>query len=96
LPESPRFLEGQKRYSEANKVLRNIQKFNQGPNAFYSFDMSFQSEKDPEQAQGSLRDLINIPVYRLNLFVMMIIWSFGSFAFFMIPYYLKNVKADIY
>jgi hypothetical protein len=27
---------------------------------------------------------------------MMIIWSFGSFAFFMIPFYLKNVKADIY
>ena len=27
---------------------------------------------------------------------MMIVWSFGSFAFFMVPYYLKNVKADIY
>jgi Flp pilus assembly protein protease CpaA len=26
----------------------------------------------------------------------MVIWSFGSFAFFMIPYYLKNIKGDIY
>lgn len=27
---------------------------------------------------------------------MMIIWSFGSFAFFMVPFYLKNVKGNIY
>lgn len=27
---------------------------------------------------------------------MMMIWSFSSFAFFMVPYYLTHVKADIY
>jgi hypothetical protein len=27
---------------------------------------------------------------------MMITWSFASFAFFMVPFYLKNVKANIY
>ena len=27
---------------------------------------------------------------------MMIIWSFGSFAFFMVPFYLNKVKGNIY
>lgn len=34
---------------------------------------------------------------KTNLLVMMIIWSFGSFAFFLVPYYLQGIKgADIY
>ena len=32
-----------------------------------------------------------------NLICMVIIWSFGSFAFFLVPYYLSSIKgADIY
>ena len=27
---------------------------------------------------------------------MMITWSFASFAFFMVPFYLKNVKGNFY
>ena len=38
LPESPRFLNGMKKYEEANSVLRKMQKFN-GINPTYKFDL---------------------------------------------------------
>ena len=33
---------------------------------------------------------------RKNIIVMTVIWSFGSFAFFLVPYYLNQMKANIY
>lgn len=32
----------------------------------------------------------------VNLVIMVVIWSFGSFAFFLVPYYLNTMKANIY
>ena len=29
-----------------------------------------------------------------NLYVMVVVWSFGSFAFFLVPFYLGKVSAD--
>ena len=64
---------------------------------------SIASEKDINAAQnekkiqGTFKELIQFKVYRCNLIVMMVIWSFGSFAFFMVPYYLSSIKnTDIY
>lgn len=34
--------------------------------------------------------------YRINLSAMLVIWSFGSFAFFMVPYYLDSMSADFF
>ena len=28
--------------------------------------------------------------------IMMVTWSFASFAYFMVPFYLKNVKGNFY
>ena len=35
-------------------------------------------------------------VLRTNLIVMTVVWSFGSFAFFLVPFYLNSMKANIY
>ena len=45
---------------------------------------------------GSFSDLWEIKNLRINLIVMVIAWSFASFAFFMVPFYLKNVKGNFY
>ena len=31
-----------------------------------------------------------------NLQIMVVLWSFGSFAFFLVPYYLESLSADLY
>ena len=49
-----------------------------------------------KEEKGSLRDLWQDKDLRVNLSIMVIVWSFASFAFFMVPFYLKNVKVDIY
>ena len=52
--------------------------------------------KDESRLEGTIRELFFTAVYRRNVVIMIITWSFGSFAFFMVPFYLKNVKANIY
>jgi Na+/melibiose symporter-like transporter len=52
--------------------------------------------QNEKRLQGTFIELLKIAVYRRNIAIMMIIWSFGSFAFFMVPFYLKNVKANIF
>jgi len=43
-----------------------------------------------------LKDLWQVYDLRINLAIMMIVWSFASFAFFMVPFYLKNIKVNVY
>jgi len=45
---------------------------------------------------GTIKDLWAERLYRINLLSMIVIWSFGTFAFFMVPYYLGSIKADFY
>mmetsp|Transcript_14781 Transcript_14781/g.25151 ORF Transcript_14781/g.25151 Transcript_14781/m.25151 type:complete len:441 (-) Transcript_14781:54-1376(-) len=52
--------------------------------------------RDESKLEGNFSELCGVKVYARNLTIMMVVWSFGSFAFFMVPFYLKNVKANIY
>lgn len=47
------------------------------------------------ERKGSLVELLSSKIYTTNLTVMMIIWSFGSFAFFLVPYYLQNLSQSV-
>jgi len=44
----------------------------------------------------TLKEVMRDKTSRTNLIIMVIIWSFGSFAFFLVPFYLQEIKADIY
>ena len=46
---------------------------------------------EDEKVETSIKDLWVDDVLRINLMVMMALWSFGSFAFFLIPYMLQNL-----
>ena len=46
--------------------------------------------------KGSIQELWSVPSYRMNLAAMAVIWSFGSFSFFMVPYYLDSMKANFF
>ena len=49
-----------------------------------------------EKLTGSVRELLTIRVFRNNLIIMMICWSFSSWAFFVVPYYLGKIKGNMY
>jgi hypothetical protein len=90
LPESPRFLLGKKRYAETEQVLRKIQQVNNKGTTL----VNLADEMKVELA--TLKEVFQSPTSRTNLIIMVVIWSFGSFAFFLVPFYLQEVKADIY
>lgn len=46
--------------------------------------------------EGKLRELLKNKVYLKNLIIMTVIWSFGSFAFFFIPFYLDSLGGNTY
>ena len=46
--------------------------------------------------KGSIRELFSIRVYRNNLIIMMIVWSFASFAFFLVPLYISQAKLNLF
>ena len=46
--------------------------------------------------QGTLVELFSIKVYRNNLLIVMIVWSFSSFAFFLIPLYIGNAEPNLF
>merc|ERR1712032_602140 len=49
-----------------------------------------------ENLTGTLRELFTLKIYRNNLFIMMICWSFSSWAFFVVPFYLAKIKGNMY
>ena len=51
---------------------------------------------EEETGTGSLRELFGTRTYRNNLIIMTICWSFSSWAFFVIPFYLGEIKANMY
>ena len=46
--------------------------------------------------EGTLRELFSIKIYRNNLIIMMITWSFSSFAFFLVPLYIGNANLNLF
>ena len=90
--ESPRWLLSKNRIGEAEDILRKVARTNK---ASLQQPIVLQSPED-EELTISLREIMKNKVYRNNLLVMMVIWSFGSFSFFLVPYYLQSVEADIY
>jgi hypothetical protein len=44
---------------------------------------------DELKLKGSLKELFGTAVFRKNLIIMVIIWSFCAFAFFLVPFYLS-------
>lgn len=52
--------------------------------------------QDEISSNKGLYELFHNKIYRSNILIMMIVWSFASFAFFMVPFYLTYVKANIF
>ena len=46
--------------------------------------------------QGTLRELWANKTLRINLMIMMVEWSFSSFSFFVVPFYLAKVDGNMY
>ncbi len=49
-----------------------------------------------EKLKTSIKDLCSKPIYRKNIILMTIIWSFGAFGFFLVPNYLTLMKGNVY
>jgi hypothetical protein len=46
--------------------------------------------------KGSIEELFGSPVFRRNLIIMIIIWSFCAFATYLVPPYVVNLENNIY
>ena len=53
-------------------------------------------ETEVEELTGSLSELFGIKEYRNNLILMAACWSFSSWAFFVIPFYLGTIESNMY
>lgn len=98
LPESPRYLFEKGKFQEAEMVLKRIQNFN---NKFSKlphndFEITLNGYEKEEKQKATIKDLCSKPIYRKNIILMTIIWSFGAFGFFMVPNYLTLMKGNVY
>lgn len=48
------------------------------------------------QLKGTIKELFGIRIYRRNLIIMIIVWSFASFAFFLVPLYIGNIDLNLF
>ena len=46
--------------------------------------------------KGSLGELFSVSVFRRNLLLMIVVWSFCTFSFFVVPYYLDTIPGNLY
>ena len=46
--------------------------------------------------KGTIKELFSIRIYRNNLIIMMVTWSFASFAFFLVPLYVGNADLNLF
>lgn len=44
--------------------------------------------------KGSLKELFSSALFRRNLIIMVIIWSFCAFAFFLVPFYMSVLETS--
>jgi len=51
---------------------------------------------DEFRLDGSLKELFQTKIYRRNLFFMIIIWSFCTFSFYLVPYYLDTLPGNLF
>ena len=52
--------------------------------------------KREEKLRVNFKDLCTNSTYFKNLILMTIIWSFGTFSFFMLPNYFTLMKGNVY
>jgi len=43
-----------------------------------------------------MRELFSVAVFRKNLILMIIVWSFCTFSFFVVPYYLDTIPGNLF
>ena len=53
-------------------------------------------EANEDRLKGSVGELFRIKIYRNNLILMIACWSFSSWAFFVVPFYLGKIKGNMY
>ena len=51
---------------------------------------------DEEKITGTLGEIFRLKIFRNNLFFMIACWSFCSWAFFVVPFYLAEIKGNMY
>ena len=51
---------------------------------------------DEFRLDGSLKELFQTKLYRRNLFLLIIIWSFCTFSFYLVPYYLDTLPGNLF
>lgn len=51
-------------------------------------EQELKQASEVDKLKGTIGELFSIRVYRNNLIIMMITWSFSSFAFFLVPLYI--------
>ena len=45
---------------------------------------------------GTLKELIQTKVYTRNLLLLIVIWSFCTFSFYLVPYYLDTLPGNLF
>lgn len=55
-----------------------------------------QEAANVNELKGTIRELFSIKIYRNNLMIMMVTWSFASFAFFLVPLYIGNADLNLF
>lgn len=91
LPETPRYLFSQHRYAEASVVVEQMYFISHGSRIQIELKQGLEVEPS-----GTLKDLFKHRMLRNNLILLIVIWSFCTFSFFVVPFYLEAIPSNLY
>lgn len=81
-------------------MLDNDASFDRAPgeqrSSFANTAQEVEQARNELQLKGTLRELFSVAIFRRNLILMIIVWSFCTFSFFVVPYYLDTIPGNLF
>jgi len=95
IPESPHFLYSKSKFDELHACFDNYSDLNHAQKLTIKFDREI-THAEPNKKEGSMKEFIAEKTRVVNLIIMVLNWSVCSFSYYVIGFFVKNFKGNMY
>lgn len=96
VPETPHFLYSHRRWTELHEAFDKIAELNNGNKLGVKFDAESNENGEHVEPDKSFTALVSDKARLINLLAMIFNWSVCSFSFYVIGFFIKYFKGNVY